>query len=397
MSTENKLYYFINQVANTLKNSKSIMIVFSDDGDGIASAAIASYLAEKLNNEYTLVCLDKVIPEALNLIFNEEYDIYFFLDLGGPLHIFIPDKMINQVIIIDHHEEVITPPINLLYINPTVLKLGGEFATTSTILYYIYKKCFGQEKEIVWMPLISIGEVEGEFKGLNWKVFVEAEMLGVGKRVVKKGKMTFHICIDNYDREIKMLYKDITLISSVGYYSDGPLKVVEALLFKDLDMIREDVYKYKLLRQNAYKNGIEILEKERLFQLKRVQWFMDIGIFNSMGTRVFDSFTSFVRFQGRLLSKNKYILGLMRRKRKIPGLGDLKNDWTNIAIRVPKYLETLILGGQAQPVSALAEAVSHQVGGLGYGYKILGGAIIPSKSENTFIKTFDELALEGVI
>jgi len=392
--SESSLTTAINTVSEKLEKDSSLMIIFSDDADGVAAAAIASYLAEKLNNEYTLVCLDKVFPEALEMIFREDYDQYMFLDLGGPIHVMIPEKMRRRVYIIDHHEEVIEVPHNTPYINPTKFKLSGDYATTSTILYFIYKHRFGKDKDVAWISLIGIGEVKGEFKGLNWRAFAEAELLGVARRAIRGDKMSFHIHVKGYSREITSLYKDITLASSVGYYADGPLRVVEALIFKDFRMIKEDASRYKIVRQDAYKRGIEALEKEGLFQLKRVQWFMDTGIFNSMGTRVFDSFTSYVRFQGRLVFKNKYILGLMRRQKKIPGLGNLRETWTNVAIRVPRYLETLILSNNAQSVVALAEAVAYQVGGLGYGYQTLGAATIPSSSEDSFIKMFNELASE---
>jgi hypothetical protein len=198
--------------------------------------------------------------------------------------------------------------------------------------------------------------------------------------------------LGNINREINSFYKDVTLISSAGYYEDGPLLAVESLVFNDYELIRSNIDEYKKLRMNAYKDGVSYLEGEGFFQLDYVQWFKDPGYFANMGTRIFDSFTSYIRYQGRLISKNKYILGLMNRRSKVPGLGQLDEEWTNIAIRVPRYLETVIDANIAQPVSAMAGPVAYQVDGMGYGYKHLGAAVIPSVNEDEYIRLFNELA-----
>lgn len=383
----------LRELSSKLESKSSYIIIYSDDADGVASASIFSVLIDTLKGQYDLVCLDKLLPEALTLIFNKHADYYIFLDLGGTVHHYIPEYIDEErMIVIDHHEEIAAYPERLWYINPYKYGYTGEYATSSTISYFIYRLRFSAKPELAAISLIGIGEVEGDVKGLNWYAFTDAYSGGKAGKKSRGRRTSYYIKMMAVNREINSFYKDITLLSSVGYYEDGPLLAVESLVFNDYELLRSSLESYKQRRANAYKDGINYLEDEGLFQLDYVQWFKDPGHFTDMGTRVFDSFTSYVRYQGRLISKNKYILGIMERRTKVPGLGELEREWANVAIRVPRYLETAINANIAQPVSALAGPVAYQVDGMGYGYKHLGAAVIPSANEDEYVKLFNELA-----
>lgn len=379
----------LRKAVDIFEKNESFVIIFSDDGDGISSAAVIASLLEKQNKDYILICLDKIIPEALNTIYKLGSDSYIFLDLGGPINLYIPSGYKLRTIIIDHHEEMMPPDIT--YINPVKYGETGNYAVTSVLAYFIHRIFEGKRTDTAPLSLIGVGEVRGEFTGLNWAAYTDAMSMGSAERVSRGNKISYRVIIDDKPREIVSLYKDITLISSVKYYLDGPTEAVESLVFKDLSFIKNDVEEARKKRQLAFSKGMGHLEDEGLFQLKKVQWFIDMGYFKGMGTRVFDSFTSYVRYQSRLIDRGKHILGVMERDRKVPGLGKLKNTWINIAIRVPKYIETLILAGKSQPISALAEAVAYQVGGIGYGYKQLGSAIVPKGFEDHFISLYNDL------
>jgi hypothetical protein len=308
------------------------------------------------------------------------------------VHHYLPEPLdYERIVIIDHHEEVASYPDGLWYMNPYVYGYGGEYATSSTLTYFIYRFRMSHNPDLAAISLIGVGEVEGEIKGINWYAFTDAYSGGKAIKKIRGKKISYSIKLGEFHREITSLYKDITLVSSAGYFDDGALTAVESLIFNDYEMIRSKIRVYKEQRLESYKKGIAYLENEGLFQLDNVQWFKDPGFFKGMGTRIFDSFTSYVRYQGRLLAKNKYILGLMQREKKIPGIGDLIGDWTNIAIRVPRYLETIIDANIAQPVSALSGPIAFQLDGLGYGYKHLGSSVIPSVNEDEYIKLFNEL------
>jgi len=383
----------IKEVSERVRSESTFLVIFSDDGDGISSAAIFSSILEELGKEYSLVCLDKIFPDALRLIYEHYADMYVYLDLGGPIFLYTPPDLRNRILIVDHHEEKVLSS-NIMYLNPAKYNKTGNYATTSVMTYFIHRAIKGNKTNLSWLSLIGIGEIEGEFTGLNWAALTDALSLGLAERVVRESKLSLKVKVDSRSREIKSLYRDITLVSSVNYYYDGPLSAVEALIFKDIDFVKKLIDKAKQKRMEAFTKCLKYLESEGLFQLKNVQWFKDIGFFEDMGTRVFDSFTSFIRFQSRLLNRRKYILGLMNRRSKIPGLGSVKGRWINIAIRVPKYLETLILAGKFQPVSALAEAAAFQVDGIGYGYPHIGSAVIPEGSEDLFISIFNEMLSE---
>ena len=385
----------VKDVYRWLDNRDKALILFSDDGDGLCAALLFKLLLDNLNIDYNYICLDKIYPEILNEIFSEDvYDMYIFLDLGGPIHKYVPKYSIEKVLIIDHHLEYSGLMDGLRYLNPFLYGFDEkEILSTSVITYLICREVGSRGLEWSWLGVVGFGEVPYTPAGLNWRVFYEAMRVG---KLSKHGK-SFRVVHGSFRKDYRRLYKDITLISSAGYYKDSFLDLFNILYDGDGKEINRLVDQYGAIRKRAFDSLLGILEVEGLSVGTSIQWFEDYGnYFYNLGTRVFDSFVSFVSYQARLYDKNKYILGICERNPYIPGYGYLSRDWLNIAARTPKSLELRINLGRAQSVSALIEATAYTVGGVGYGYESKGGAVIPYGSKDDFLRLFDKLASEKV-
>ena len=388
------LMKLVRSVCDRIKESRSILVVFSDDGDGLASALLLKLLADRMNIDSSLICLDKVFPEVLNeLMVSRMYDLIIFLDLGGPFHRFIGDKYLDKFIIIDHHEEHVAPRDRLLYVNPTIYGFNMDNTPlTSTIAYYIFKYIDeGEALKWAWIGVLGLGENPNPPSTLNWRMLQDGIRSG---HIVKHGK-TFRIIYNDIRKSYHGLYKDITIISSGGYFKDAYIDLFKYLLDGDSYHIRREAEKYSELRRKAFERLLSILEEEGLNIGNNIQWFIDYNHdFYNLGTRVFDSFVSYISYQARLYDKRKYIIGLCERNPYIPGYGYLSIDWYNIAVRVSRSLGFLIDIGRMQPVSALVEAAAYRAEGIGYGHRDRGAAVVPYHMGEAFLSFFDELAGE---
>jgi hypothetical protein len=328
-------------------------------------------------------------------LFREEiYDMVIFTDLGGPIHKLIPLGYSNRTLIIDHHTEYTDVSSDVNYLNPYLYGVSGEdIPVSSTIVYLLFKNISENAKRWSWLALLGMGEVPYSPSGLNWRALYDGLRSG---SIASSGK-SLKIVYGSIRKEYRRLYKDVTLISSVGYYKGSYLDLFGNLKFGEGQDINRAVKEYEVLRRAAFHRLLSIIEEEGLSVKDGIQWFEDYNKdFFDMGTRVFDSFASYISYQARLYDKYKYILGICERNPYIPGYGYLTIDWLNVAARVSKALEFRIGLGRAQPVSALLEASAYTVGGIGYGYETRGAAVIPFYEKENFLNIFNDLSL-GVI
>ena len=381
----------VDNVSDKIRDLRDpIYLVSSDDGDGLASAYLFSIILDELGKEYQIMIVDKVYPEFIDGIYNN-CSSSIFLDLGGPFYKFMNEDLLPNTVIIDHHREAASIPSGLTYLNP--LKLGfNEDSTpsTSVISYFIMKKIVDKHYRYAWAGLLGSGEVPREPSELAWRVLVEGIKTGV---IRKKGK-SYRGVVQGYEREFRSLYKDITLVSTMGYFNDFGLEILGWMRFGGMDELRRYVDKFKEERRNLFEKMFSLFESgEMVFEKNSIQWYEDVNkIFFNVSPRVFDAFSSTISMYGRFFNPRKYILGVENRNPYIPGYGDLEGEWLNISIRVTRKIEFRIGLGISQPVYALAEAAAFAVGGLGYGYKNLGSAVVPASRKDSFLNLFDELA-----
>ncbi len=381
----------LERLSLAIKNLDSpVCIVSSDDADGLASAYLFTVILDSVGRDYRIVVLDKVYPEIVERL-SEQYPSIVFLDLGGPFFKYIEEDMYNSIVIIDHHMEAATPPKDIIYVNP--LKLGFKdesVPSTSVTIYFLMRSLVEKYYQYSWAALLGMGEIPGEPGELAWRALIEGVKTGVIRRVRKSYRVKIH----GYEREFKSLYRELTLVSTMGYYDDMGLEIIGWMRYGGMESLRDYVERFKEARKDMYDKMFRRFESgEMVFEKEFIQWFEDFdNLFYNVSPRVFDTFASTISMYGRYFDPRKYILGLGVRNPYIPGYGYLSQDWMVVPIRVTRKLEFRIGIGLSQPVYVLAEAAAFASGGLGYGYKTLGSAVVPLNKRDHFLNIFDSLA-----
>ena len=368
-------------------------IVSSDDGDGIASAYLLSILLDELGKDYTIISVDRVYPELPMRILERSGSI-IFLDLGGPYHIYIDDDRYGDVIIIDHHRESVKIPGDITYLNPLVMGFREDNTpSTSILIYYMIRKVIKRFYKYSWAAILGMGEIPTELGELAWRALVE----GIKTGVIKKVRRSFKLNIDGFSREFRSLYRDITLVSSMGYYNDLGLEIIGWMRYGGMAELRSYVDRFREERKRLFEDMRRLFDEgDMVLEKFHIQWYEDYKrLFYRVSPRVFSSFSTTISMYGRYFNPNKYILGVTERNPYIPGFGFLTREWSIITIRTTRKIEFLIGLGKAQPVHALAEAAAFRFGGLGYGYKHLGSAVVEKGKVNGFLNLFDSLVSEG--
>jgi len=383
----------VSDALERIKRARDVLTIFSDDGDGLSSALLLKLLYDEIGVEYAFICLDKVYPDIIGDIGQQNYDLVIFTDLGGAFYKYM--KHMDNILIIDHHVEALSPPENILYINPLSCGFEESESPSASIITYLLCRQFdaGKFGRWSWLAVLGYGESPNHPVGLNWRIMYEAIKNG---GVVKKGDV-IKIAYGSFNKDYRRLYKEITLISSVGYYDDAYLDLFQVLVEGDNRYILDKSGEYREVRKGLFNDMLRIIEVEGLSEKGSITWFEDYdNKFYKVGTRVFDSFTSYLSYQVRFYDRSKYLLGLCERNPYIPGYGYLPRDWINVAVRTSKSLAFKISLGRRQPVSALVEAAAFTVGGLGYGYSDKGSAVIPYSEKESFLSLFNDLASQRV-
>ncbi|GEM_PF-1030871 len=388
------IHRLISNVNETFKSIRGlrepISIVSSDDGDGLASTYLMSVLLDELGKAYNIIIVDRVYPELPMKLF-ERFESIIFLDLGGPYHVYIDEDRFRDIVIIDHHRESVRIPRDINYLNPVMMGFDErDTPSTSVIVYYMVRNVIKKFYRYAWAAILGMGEIPSELGELAWRALVE----GIKAGVIKKVRRSYRLLVDGFQREFRSLYRDITLVSSMGYFDDLGLDIVGWMRYGGLEEIRRYIDGYRVKRKKLFDDMKSLFDSgDMVLEKFYIQWFEDYKkLFYNVSPRVFSSFSTTISMYGRYFNPNKYILGVTERNPYIPGYGNLVRRWSIVSIRTTKKIEFLIGVGKAQPVYALAEASAFRFGGLGYGYRHLGSAVVEKDKVNNFLNFFDSLA-----
>ncbi|NIM46483.1 MAG: hypothetical protein GTN80_08115 [Nitrososphaeria archaeon] len=371
------------------------LIVFHDDADGVCSAAIVSQLLEELGMGYYMTCIEKVFPQALKLIDESRFDFLVFADLGSGIANKIPELIGGErnVYIFDHHDTKEVQDPRITHLNPELQGLSGEKMASGATVNYMVAQQMGEEAlKLAWMAVIGSAEIPGSLGGFNWVALQDSLKVGDAARKVRGEKEKVYVNVFDKPKEFRYLNSKLTVLSSVGYYDDGPQEAVSACVFRDIGEIWPKIGELEKKRKMVFQSLRERIKEDGLYAVKNVQWFDAENIFHGMGTKVVGSFTSHLRYQTRVVHREKYILGFMDMENQFPGLGSIKEEMKKVSARVPPRLERLIETKWRQPVSALIEASAFHMGGYGDGHEVSGSAVIPKENKEEFLKTYNELA-----
>ena len=294
-NTYEKLMDIIRDTVHKLRNyhSNDVILIHHDDADGITSAALVKLSLEELDYKVKEVCLEKMYPQALKIIHEQNKDkIIIYVDIGSPhaAKIFEMDKGKNFIIILDHHDAPYFQKDTLININSEFFGFNGESESSGATLSYIFAKNL-TERIVQFSHLALIGsyEIPGPIRGLN-KIPLEDS---IKQKLVKKTSSERYLIktISGYIAR-STLSKYLTILGSVGYYKGGPRLGIEACI--------ENFPKYIIVKSKELENERKKLSKrllnklyqEGLHESQNIQWFFDYDFFKGMGTKVIGTFCS---------------------------------------------------------------------------------------------------------
>ena len=360
------------RLAERARACRSAAIVFSDDAEGVASAAVASSMLDDLGKEYRMICLDKPVPDAIEALQDEApSDLYILLGFHEDLSSSLPPELRASALLVAGSRH------------------PGRPASAAAIVYLAHRRVRGSRVPTCGIALIGLEDPINAI-GLDWLVLCDAVAEGLADKRGRRGGL--RVRVGGAFRDAKAVRGEVWLASAAMYYRGGPLEAASALARGSYEEVRRLAREALGLVSSAFRGGIKNLELEGLFRLKAVQWFMGTGEFRGIGTSVFDDFVHRLRVKSRLVDRDKYILGIVERRPEVPGLPSLRRRWLSVSVSVPRYLEALISGGTAKPVSMLVGEAARYVDGIGYGTAHRGFAVIPAGVEDLFVSRFEELA-----
>ncbi len=385
----------LNKAKDVITSNKydEAVIIHHDDADGLCSAALTKIALEKLEYNVRLVCLEKLFPQAIDLVhekFPEKLIIY--VDLGSPHANTIASKISNQeVIIIDHHDPESVDHEHLIHINPELYGYSGESdASAATMAYILFRKICSDLKEYIQLAIIGASEIPGPPRGLNEMILDEA--ISMGKAHIKGNRI--YVNFHGLEKTTIELSSKLTTLGSIGYYMNGPKRAIEICIrgfrYDDDKFIRELEY----LKSSVFRRAIAVAAKS-LTKGRYVQWFSIGKLFYNIGAKSIGLLCSYIKYRS-FIDGNKYVLGFMDLNPVIPDFTTLKGNFVKVSGRVPEKLSQMIKEGAMPSLSLIMSKAAKKVNGFADGHAYAASGVIPKGLEKEFISEMEKLISDHI-
>lgn len=190
---EKSIEFAVNKFKSLQKN-KRVRVVSHLDADGICACAILLKALNHENRNYSISIVQQLNEKILKSLCKEDYECFFFTDLGaGQLKLIVKHMKNKTVFILDHHTpDKIELPDNIIHVNPHLNGIdGGEEISGSGVVFFFTNK-LNSKNEMAHIALIgAIGDVQENkgFRRLNKEILNIA--IKTGKISVKKGLRVF--------------------------------------------------------------------------------------------------------------------------------------------------------------------------------------------------------------
>lgn len=157
--------------------TKSIRIISHLDSDGISAASILINALNQESMKHSISIIPQLSKDKLLDFAKEDYDYYFFTDLGSG-HISLIEKVFTnkKVIILDHHEpeEYIQKTENIAFVNPHLCGIDGSKTVSGSGVVFLFTKTLNPIYEnMAHIAIIgAIGDMQetNGFTGLNQQI-----------------------------------------------------------------------------------------------------------------------------------------------------------------------------------------------------------------------------------
>lgn len=383
-------FRLIRDTARELKEYDGVVgLVFHNDADGLCAASISASALNKIWKNYKLICIEKIHPDILELVYSTDCKLYVFLDIGSgraDLIARMGEKRKTRNFVLDHHDPMKIDSPNVINLNPELYGFSGERDASGSTVAYLMMREVADIKDSAWIAVLGSAEIPGPLKGLN-RIPLQ-DSLEVGDVEIKKGREeSYNIKI--FNKPWNKLSSILTSIGSIGYYREGPYKVVRDLLSRRIDF--EEAEKLEEERRARFNQLFSIFSRSKLRVEGVTQWFHIHDLLKGFGTKTIGTFCSMLSYRN-IVDQDKYLIGFMNFEPIIPNLGIVERNLVKVSVRAPKLLSEKIKSGEMPPASELTMKSAESVEGSGDGHSFAASALIPSGKEKQFINLFNNLA-----
>jgi hypothetical protein len=198
------------------------------------------------------------------------------------------------------------------------------------------------------------------------------------------------INIGKFGTNIDSFFSKLQILGAVGYYEGGPELGIQACLEGITDEVKQKIDGWEERRKEVNKRLIARLYRERLKATHNIQWFDAGDMYMGMGTKVIGQFCSFLSYQRRLITPNKYIFGIVNVPQDIPGWGRLEKTLAKASVRVPKNMQALI--DQRKKPGAVDLLIKASEGfGVADGHQYAANVVIPMDKKVVLIENAENI------
>ena len=161
-----------------------IRVVSHLDADGISSAAVIISALNRELRRYSLSTVHQVDEDILKQLSAENYNIFFFTDLGtGQFSLikkYLPGK---KVFILDHHQlQDEYEDANIVHVNPNLCGVDGSTEVSGSGVTYLFSKALDAKNvDLAHIAILgALGDMQENrgFKSVNNEILEDAKKSG---------------------------------------------------------------------------------------------------------------------------------------------------------------------------------------------------------------------------
>ncbi|MFB0569473.1 MAG: hypothetical protein ACETV0_07675, partial [Nitrososphaeria archaeon] len=337
--------------------------------------------------------LEKLYPEVVEKLHSQRNKTFIYVDLGAGQveRICSVNQGRNLVIVLDHHDTRPSEDAEVINLDPELYGISGEKeASASTVAYLFARALDPVNKDMAHLAIIGSAEIPGPLVGLNEEPLKDALDQGLAETRGSGERRDVRILAMAKAVSYRRLSTMLSVMGSVGYYRDGPLRAIEACLKGFSAELDRFAVRLEKERKEANAKLLAEIRKRGLRQAKATQWFHARDTFRGMGVKVVGSFSSYLSFQ-RAVNQKKYLIGFMNMSPQVPGFGTLGKNLVKVSARVPRDLAKLVVSGEMPPTSALLIEGCEKLGGFADGHSVAASGVVPKGREEALIHILEEL------
>ncbi len=329
---------------------KDAIVLHHNDSDGLSSGFIVANTLKDLGVKVYRYSLEIMFPKVMDTILKQYPDVpIFIVDLGTEIiHHLIKKKEDRDIYFIDHHnyKKLDEIPSNYFILNPRKHNINADYEGASSINAFIFS--FTQLNSYKYSIHALLGTIGDGMYSRNNNSFKGIDVLASNKVKATELYKDNKLYINNISEYVELkdfVKKELDVIGSVGYYSDGVNLAFELMEQK----IKIDDPRIKALKNSKtvkYQRVIEHFKKEGFEEGKYYYSFNVDKLFHPMGIKEIGNFLEYIIKNTDIFSKDlsmdKFYFGAQL-VTPVKAIGDVVEEESyKLSMRVGKDLVPLI-------------------------------------------------------